>query len=331
MTTGRPVTRFLLSLVRVREFGLVVVLAVLSVIMGLSSPYFFDPYNLFDMTRPVTEIGIMACAMTFVIITGGIDLSVASAMAMAGVFMGWAYAAWGLPLWLLIVVAVAVGTAGGAANGLLVAFARIPPLIVTLATWAAFRGVGMAITRGQPFSDLPDSMLDLGFKYYFPTAQYPQGVVPAQFFLLVLVAAVSAVLLHRTTLGRYVYAIGNSETAAEFAAVPVRRVKIAVYAMSGFSAGLAAVILTARSFTAKSEAAEGYELDVIACVVLGGTSIMGGRGSILGTMLGLGIIMVLRRGLGLAGVSGVWQTIFLGVVLILTAVLNEAVERRRKS
>jgi rhamnose transport system permease protein len=290
--------------------------------MSVVSPLFREPYNLLDMTRPVTEIGIMACAMTLVIITGGIDLSVASALAMSGIVMGYAYQQWHLPLGLLILVSILVGTAGGILNGLLITYGRIPPLIVTLATWAGFRGVALAITRGQPFSDLPDSLLVIGDLGLF-------NLVPNQFFALIAVAVLSAFLLHRTTLGRYVYAIGDSETAARFAAVAVRRVKILVYGFSGLCAGLAAVILTARSFTARAEAAEGYELDVIACVVLGGTSIQGGRGSILGTMLGLSIVAVLRKGLGLAGVPSVWQTIFLGAVLILTAIVNENLERRR--
>lgn len=310
------------SVLRFRELGLVLVLVVLAAVMNSLSPYFLDPYNLFDMTRPVTEIGIMACAMTLVIITRGIDLSVASTLAMAGIMMGWAWERWHLPLFLLIVVSIAAGTAGGLVNGLLITFARIPPLIVTLATWAAYRGVGLAITRGQPFSELPESLLNLGGYEVF-------GPVPGQLFVLVAVAAVSAVLLHRTTLGRYVYAVGDNETAARFAAVAVRRVKIAVYAFSGFCAGLAAVILTARSSTARAEAAEGYELDVIACVVLGGTRIQGGRGSILGTVLGLAIIAVLRKGLGLARLPGEWQTILLGAVLVLTAIVNENLERRR--
>jgi rhamnose transport system permease protein len=305
-----------------REFGLVVVLVLLVGVMGALSPSFLHPYNLFDMTRHVTEIGIMACAMTLVIITGGIDLSVASALAMAGILMGLAWERWHLPLPLLILISIAVGTAGGVLNGLLITFVRIPPLIVTLGTWAGFRGVALAITRGQPFSDLPDSLLVIGLHDFF-------GMIPSQLLALVVVAIVSGLLLHRTTLGRYVYAIGNSETAARFAAVEVRRVKILVYGFSGFCAGLAAVILTARSFTARAEAAPGYELDVIACAVLGGTSIQGGRGSILGTMLGLAIIAVLRKGLGLAGVPGEWQTIFLGVVLIVTAIVNESLNRRR--
>lgn len=310
------------SRLQFREFGLVAVLGLLIAMMGALSPYFFHPYNLFDMTRHVTEIGIMACAMTLVIITGGIDLSVASALAMAGIVMGFAWERWHLPLPLLILISISAGTAGGVLNGLLITFGRIPPLIVTLATWAGFRGVALAITRGQPFSDLPDSLLGIGLHDFF-------GMIPSQLLVLLAVAILSGFLLHRTSLGRYVYAIGNSETAARFAAVQVRRVKILVYAFSGFCAGLAAVILTARSFTARAEAAPGYELDVIACAVLGGTSIQGGQGSILGTMLGLAIIAVLRKGLGLAGVPGEWQTILLGVVLILTAIVNESLNRRR--
>ncbi len=302
-----------------REVVLLGVLIVLMVVMSLLSPLFFTVGNLLNTSRFFVEVGLMALGMTLIIITGGIDLSVGSNLALVSVAVGFSYAA-GLPLPLAIVFGLVVGLAAGLFNGLFITLLDLHPLVVTLGTFALFQGLAYGLTNAEAVSDFP------GWFAYFGQAYF--GPVPLQLFIFILAVAVVWLILSRTSFGRYVYAIGNNEEAARFSGVPVRKVKLALYAGIGLLVAIASVIYTSRVYTARGDSGLGLELDVISAVVLGGASIYGGSGTIGGTVLGVLIIATLRNGLVLAGVPSTWQVFVLGVLLLVAVFLNEFFRRR---
>jgi ribose/xylose/arabinose/galactoside ABC-type transport system permease subunit len=302
-----------------REVVLLGVLVVLMVVMSLLSPLFFTVGNLLNTSRFFVEVGLMALGMTLIIITGGIDLSVGSNLALVSVAVGFSYAA-GLPLPLAIVFGLVVGLAAGLFNGLFITLLDLHPLVVTLGTFALFQGLAYGLTKAEAISDFP------GWFAYFGQAYF--GPVPLQLFVFILAVAVVWLILSRTAFGRYVYAIGNNEEAARFSGVPVRKVKLALYTGIGLLVAMASVIYTSRVYTARGDSGLGLELDVISAVVLGGASIYGGSGTIGGTVLGVLIIATLRNGLVLAGVPSTWQVFVLGVLLLVAVFLNEFFRRR---
>jgi ribose/xylose/arabinose/galactoside ABC-type transport system permease subunit len=302
-----------------REVVLLGVLIVLMVVMSLLSPLFFTVGNLLNTSRFFVEVGLMALGMTLIIITGGIDLSVGSNLALVSVAVGFSYAA-GLPLPLAIVLGLVVGLAAGLFNGLFITLLDLHPLVVTLGTFALFQGLAYGLTKAEAISDFP------GWFAYFGQAYF--GPVPLQLFVFILAVVVVWLILSRTSFGRYVYAIGNNEEAARFSGVPVRKVKLALYAGIGLLVAMASVIYTSRVYTARGDSGLGLELDVISAVVLGGASIYGGSGTIGGTVLGVLIIATLRNGLVLAGVPSTWQVFVLGVLLLVAVFLNEFFRRR---
>lgn len=291
-------------------------------------PAFLHPDNLLEMSRFFVETGLIALAMTPIIITGGIDLSVGSIVGLSVVVMGLAWRLGHVPPGLGIAVGLATGLACGLTNGLFVARLRLPPLVITLATMALFRGLALGLGANAPVSDFPVSYYDLGQSYYTTLGGLQ---VPQQLPVLLVVLVFAGIALHRSVLGRYVYAIGHNERAAWFAGVPVARVKLALYAFSGLMSGLAGAVYLSRVATAKADAGTLMELDVITVCVLGGVSISGGRGSLGGTMLGLLIVSSLVRGLTLARVPFEGQKIALGVVLLVAAVVYQLLQRRAGS
>jgi rhamnose transport system permease protein len=302
-----------------REVVLLGVLIVLMIAMSLLSPLFFTVGNLLNTSRFFVEVGLMALGMTLIIITGGIDLSVGSNLALVSVAVGFSYAA-GLPLPLAIVLGLVVGLTAGLFNGLFITLLDLHPLVVTLGTFALFQGLAYGLTKAEAISDFP------GWFAYFGQAYF--GPVPLQLFIFILAVVVVWLILSRTRFGRYVYAIGNNEEAARFSGVPVRKVKLALYAGIGLLVAMASVIYTSRVYTARGDSGLGLELDVISAVVLGGASIYGGSGTIGGTVLGVLIIATLRNGLVLAGVPSTWQVFVLGVLLLVAVFLNEFFRRR---
>ena len=297
-----------------RELLLIAILIGLIGWMSFLSPHFLSVHNLLDLTRHLAEIGIIACAMTLIIMTGGIDLSVGSLLGLCVVVFGYSQATWDLGAPLAVLLTVVVGSTAGAANGTLVARWNFPPLVVTLATMALFRGLALGISQAEPVS-IAEPFWWMGQAYL--------GPVPVQLILWMLVTVATAILCYRTRLGRYAMAIGDNQRAAEIAALPVGRVKLLLYTGSGLLCALAAMIYAARFATAKADAGQWYELAAITGVVLGGTSITGGRGSVWGTFLGILILGVVRNGLNLAEVSAVWQQLTEGGILIVTATSNE--------
>jgi rhamnose transport system permease protein len=263
-------------------------------IFAIVAPNFFTLANFFEIARLNAELGLLAIALTPILITGGIDLSVGAVMGLAAVCFGAAWRDWQWPIPAAAAVALAVGALGGGLNAVLISRLRLPALIVTLGTFSLFRGVAEGITEAAVnYSGFPASFLALGQGYL-------GGVIPAQLPIFLAVLAAYVVLLHRSVIGRALYAIGFSSGGARFAGIPVENRIGLVYLLSGLVASLAAVIYVAHLGQARSDAGNGYELDAITAVVLGGTSVFGGRGTLGGTVLGLAVLSVLKNGLQLA-------------------------------
>jgi rhamnose transport system permease protein len=308
------------------EFALGALLVTAVILMSFVSPNFLTARNLSELPRFFVEPGLIALAMTFVIITGGIDLSVGSTMAIAAVVLGMAWADWRLPIEAAVGVALLAGALAGAINGLVITRIGVPPLIATLATMAGFRGIAVGLSRAQPVSDFPRSFLAIG-NTYIPVGG---GVaVPAQLFIFILMAIAAGILLTRTVLGRHTYAIGHNEVAARYAGISVKTVKLGIYTATGCVAALAGVISVSQFSTAKADAGTGMELFVITACVLGGIDIYGGRGTILGAALGVLTISVVDNGLQLAGVGSEMRAIAVGLMLIVAVVLGQVGRKGR--
>ena len=301
----------------VDEFILVAALVVLVAVMSAYSPYFLTLSNILELTRSITEVGLIALGMTLVVLTGGIDLSVGSTVALTSVTAGMMMSA-GVEVWLAALGALVLGVLCGLANGLMIVRLRMPSIIATIATLAIYRGAALGLSGSKPY-EIPGSFYLLGQSYV--------GPIPLQLLILLACAAILAIVLKMTLFGRTLYAIGNNESAARFAGLRVDRAKIVVYMISGFLSALAAMIFISRVSGARENAGLGYELDAVTVVVLGGASISGGRGSIVGTLLGLLIIGLLRNGLTLGFVPAEVQVVFVGLILIGAAVLNRLLAR----
>lgn len=284
-------------------------LIVVSVLMGLASDNFFSVSNLLNVLRQVSIVAILAVGMTFVILTGGIDLSVGAVMAFSGTIAAGLMVNMGMPAGVGLLAGLLVGFGLGMFNGILVAWGRMPAIIVTLATMGIARGLGLIYSGGYPISGLPSWISWFGVGRI--------GIVPVPVIAMVLVYLVAWVLLHRTAFGRHVYAIGGNETAAKLSGVKTERVKLAVYTISGVTACLAALILTGRLMSGQPNAGVGFELDAIAAVVLGGTAIAGGRGLILGTLIGAVLLGILNNGLNLMGINPYLQDVIKGFIILL--------------
>lgn len=298
-----------------RTLSLIVILVVEIALLGAFVPGYLDLYGLLDATRLFSEAGLVALGMTFIILTGGIDLAVGSLMALVSVTIGFSYAA-GLPLPLAIVAGVLVGVAGGLFNGLMITMLRLQSLVVTLGTFALFRGIAYSVSNADAVSGFP-----AWFELFGQT--YVGGVVPVQLVVFIVATLLAWLLLDHTRFGRYVVAIGNNELASRFSGVETARVKVAVYALTGFLVGIAGLIYTSRISSARGNAGIGLELTVIAMVVLGGAKITGGSGSIAGTVLGVLILSYLQDGLVFAGIRNDWGLVVTGLFLIVGVFLNE--------
>ncbi|WP_017608985.1 ABC transporter permease/substrate-binding protein [Nocardiopsis xinjiangensis] len=309
------VRRFLL------DNGALTALALLVVVMSLMSGDFLTAQNLLNVGVQAAVIAVLAFGVTFVIISGGIDLSVGSVAALSATMLAWLATVEGVPVWLAIPLAAATGTAAGLVSGALVAYGKLPPFIATLAMLSIGRGLSLVLSEGSPIS-LPSSVSRLG--------DTVGGWLPVPVLVMVLMGLITAVILRRTFAGRAMYAIGGNEEAARLSGIRVKRHKLGVYALSGLFAAVAGVILASRLASAQPQAAQGYELDAIAAVVIGGASLAGGVGTASGTLIGALILAVLRNGLNLLSVSAFWQQVVIGVVIAL-AVLFDTVRRRSGS
>ena len=304
-----------------KEWMLLIVLAVECGIFSMTGSNFLTTGNAFEVTRLAVELGLLALALTAVIITGGIDLSVGSMMGLSAVVLGSLWRDAHLPMPVAIAATLMIGALGGGLNALMIARLKFPPLIVTLGTFSLFRGIAEGLTRGiDNYSGFSSSFLFLGQGYI-------GGLIPAQILVLVVAIAGWAWQLHRTAFGRSLYALGYSAEGARYAGIPAGRRLGSVYLLSGLSSSLAAVIYVAHLGQAKSDAGTGYELMAITAVVLGGASIFGGRGTVLGTVLGLFAIVILQNGLRLSSQPAELAGILTGALLIGTILADRLASR----
>lgn len=304
------------------ETMLAAILLVALIVLGALNNRFLTLDNLLNQGRLTTEVGLIALPMTFIIITGGIDLSVGSIVGLCAILLGYSWKNLGFPLPLAIGFSLLVGAAAGFLNGIVITRMKVPPLIMTIATLALYRGLAEGISQARSVRGYPEWFYFIGQENLFG--------VPAQLWLFLIAIVVSAIVLDRTIFGRTLYAIGNNETAARFSGLPVDRAKLIIYTLSGLMAGLSACVLVSRVTTTRSDMGIGYELDVIAAVVLGGTSIFGGVGTIWGTVVGLAMIQLLKNGLALTGVKGDATIVVIGTVLILSTLVASSLQRRRE-
>jgi len=302
-----------------RQFGTLAGLVVLSLVLWALTPHFLTVSNLLNVAQQTTIVAIIAVGMTFVIITAGIDLSVGSMLAFSGVVMATLLVR-GVPLPVALLVAIATGMIGGALNGLLITIGRLPPFIATLGMMSIARGAALVFTEGRPVSGFSDGFRRIAVGEILG--------IPAPIIIMLVIYAVAHFVLTRTKLGRYTYAIGGNEEAAILSGVNVRLYKTLVYGLCGALSGLAAIILTARLNSAQPIAGMMYELDAIAATVIGGTSLTGGEGTVIGTLIGALIIGVLRNGLNLLDISSFVQQIVIGAVIVIAVLLDMALKSR---
>lgn len=308
---------------------LVALLIAILVLGSLQSPYFLNATSFSLIFSNFSEKSIMVLAMMLIIIVGEIDLSVASVLGLSSAILGFLFAA-GWPLWPAMLVALASGGLAGLVNGLLVTRVGLPSLVVTLGTLALFRGAAYVVLGDRGISNYPDAFTQFGY------GSIPGTLIPWTFLVFAVLAVVVAVVLHGTWVGRQLFAIGNNQDAARFAGIPVARIKLLLFVVSGLVAALAGIIFTARFSSSRADNAVGFELDVITVVLLGGVNIFGGRGSLLGVLLALCTVGALRSALGLADYPDQVQSIIVGLLLIVSTLgpnlvrrVQDALSRRR--
>jgi ribose/xylose/arabinose/galactoside ABC-type transport system permease subunit len=289
------------------------------VIFGILNPVFFNPLNIINVIRQVSIIGVMAVGMTLVILLGLIDLSVGSIVAFAGIIAAGFQVKWGGSLFLSLVIPLLIGAGIGFFNGYVSTKGEIHPFIVTLGSMSIFRGATLLIAQGKPISGMSPAFRFIGAGMI--------GPIPFPVILFLGCVIIVGIMLKRTVFGRYIYAIGGNREAALLSGIMVDRVKILTYTILGTLSGLSALILTSRLNSGELVAGQGYELDVIASVVIGGTSMMGGEGGVYGTLIGALLIGVISNGLNLLGVQPYWQMMVKGSIIIL-AVLMDRMKRR---
>lgn len=299
----------------VQEYGVLFALFALIIVIGIISPEFRTIDNFLSLLRQSSINGFLAFGMTCVILTGGIDLSVGSVFALTSAFCAY-FLTQGVPAAVAMLIAIVVGVGFGTISGLFVTFGRLQPFIATLITQIVFRGFTMIFTQGKPISNLGGDFL---FKFLGKGSLFG---IPFPVILFIIAFVIIWFVLEKTTFGRRLYATGSNAAAAKLAGVNINKTKIIAYAISGGLAALSGLVLLSRLGSAQPLAGEGYELDAIAAVALGGTSMNGGRGRIWGTFVGVLIIAVLNNGLNILGISSYWQSVIKGVV-ILVAVLAD--------
>ncbi|MDI3546452.1 MAG: rhamnose transport system permease protein [Halanaerobiales bacterium] len=295
------------------EWVLVLILIIVNFINTYLSPYYLNTYTLLDATMTFLDKAFIVLPMTFVIIFGDIDISVGSTVALSSVVMAVAYNL-GMPMSLAIIICLLVGTVCGMINGLLIVkFKELSAVIVTLSTMTLYRGIAYTILEDQAAGGFPEW-------FTFPGWGYVKGI-PFILIVFTIFAIIFALLLHRTTFGRQVYAIGNNAVASRYSGVQVNKIKFIVFTLAGFMSAIAALFLTSRMGSTRPNVALGYELDVIAMVVLGGVSTSGGKGRIIGTILSIFIVGYLRYGLGLINVPAQVILIIIGLLLIFAVMV----------
>ncbi|MFP4430715.1 MAG: ABC transporter permease [Spirochaetaceae bacterium] len=319
LSTHRMIKMARERLLRFKNLNVFLILFVLSLILTIATDNFLTQQNLFSVMRAFSYIALIALGECFVIISGGVDLSVGSVFGLAGLITAFAIQNLGLPIVSAIGLGLAAGVALGLTNGLLVTALRIPSFIATLGMLSVARGLAYALTTGYPIRTPPEfSQIGQGYLW----------IVPLPVVYMAVFVVVLNFVLQRTIFGRRVFAIGGNEAAAEISGVRTNRTKLFIYSLSGLMAAVSGVVTTARLGVAQSTSGSGYELDVIAAVIIGGASLSGGKGSVVGAMLGAAIMGVLRNGLILLDVSSYWQQTVIGFVIIAAIAVDQASRRK---
>jgi len=312
---GTPFRRIMSSW-EVLLFGVAVLIFIFN---SVASPYFLDAWNLSDATFNFTEKAMIAFAMALLVIAGEIDLSVAAIIALASTAMGAAAQA-GVGTPGLVAIGIGTGLACGLFNGFLVSALKLPSIVVTIGTMSLFRGISYIVLGDQAYGKYPADFAYFGQGYVF-------WVFSFEFVLFIVLAILFAILLHATNFGRQVYTIGNNDFAARFSGIPVERVKFILFMLTGVMSGIAAVCLTSRLGSTRPSIAQGWELEVVTMVVLGGVSILGGSGTIGGVVIAAFVMGLVTFGLGLLNVPGIVMSIFIGLLLIITIAIPIIVRR----
>lgn len=296
-----------------RNFALVFIIIAIIVVMSFVSPVFMTSKNIINIIRQISINGIIAVGMTFVILTGGIDLSVGSVVAITSVIVGSMLQ--GGSNWLVAcIVALLISLVFGAFNGFMIAYVGFQPFIATMATVTMGSGIALAYSDGKPFTISNESFLKIGQGYL--------GAIPIPIVLLVIVVAIGLIILKTTTFGRYVFAIGGNKNAAKLSGVRTRRVELMVYVISALCASIVGLILSARISSGQPTAGEGYELDAIAATAIGGTSMTGGVGSLTGTIFGFVLLGLMTNSMNLLNINSFYQEIVKGILIIIAVFLD---------
>ena len=304
-----------------QNIGILIGLAALMAIVSLFSESFFTASNMWNILRQISTNALLAFGMTFVILIGGIDLSVGPLLAFSGVFAAYVMGNLGWPIWAAIAGSIILCSMVGMLNGVIVTKTGIAPVVVTLSVQQLFRGFAMLLANGAPIRIRDQGFINIGTTYIGPVA-FPV-------IYMIMIMALCYVVLNKTQFGRHIYALGGNKTAARFAGIRTQRIEVMVYALSGFLAGIAGIVLAARMTAGVPATGDGYECDAIAAVVLGGASFTGGIGTIGGTLIGAIIIGVLNNGLNMLNVASFWQYVAKGVVILL-AVMVDVLRKQSK-
>jgi len=306
------------KLLKIKELPIILILIVISIIISVANPAFMTLENFLDILKSNLVLAIMSMGMLMVMLTGGIDVSVSSVITAVAVITGYSLMHWSSNLLFTILVAVLSGTLMGMFNGLLIAKLRIPPIVATLGTMSVILGLVLYITNGTWMTGIPERFIDFGRKKLitFPTGDGKTLGIPIQFLFLLVAVLATWFILKKTVIGRGIYAIGGNRDSAERMGFKPDRILIFVYAFEGFLIGLAAVAHTSIMRQVDPNAFLGFEMQVIAAVVLGGASVLGGYGSILGTLIGVSLFCVINNGLILMHIPTFWQKIVVGLIII---------------
>ncbi len=296
------------------KYKMFLILLVMIVGMTFASDFFLTSRNIVNIIRQISINAIIATGMTFVIITGGIDLSVGSILAVSGVLAAYMVKNTAAPLWIIVAISILAGGVCGVANGLIISRLNVPPFISTLALMTACRGLAYRIAGGRPIVDLSEKFLSIGRGKFLS--------IPNPIWFMIFILAIGFLILQKTKFGRFVYYIGDNEEAARVSGISVKAVKTTVYTLAGLCAGFAGVILSSRINSGQPQAGLTYELDAIAAVVIGGTSLSGGIGTISGTLVGAFIIGIINNGMNLLNVSPFNQMIAMGLVILGAVILD---------
>lgn len=309
----------------IKQFSTILLLLVVILFFSLTTDAFFASKNMINILRQVAVLSILTCGMTFVIISGGMDLTVGSMLGLTGVICAKLLVETQMSPILAILITIALATIFGMATGILIVRLKVPAIVITLGMMTVARGLGFILSKGLPIYSIPEKVVNLGQGYV--------GAIPIPVIIMLVIVAISAFILNRSYFGRYVYAIGSNEEAARLAGVPVNAIKVGLYSVSACLAGIAGVILMARISSGAPASGTGMEMDVVTAVVIGGVSINGGKGKMSGAFIGALLIGVLSNGLTIMNIGEYYQQVVKGIVLILAVAFDyfsnkEKVKRR---